>query len=55
VDVSDGQCTHVQALRNAVAGELNHGYEIHRVLVKFEVINLAFLDLHQVKLIVKMF
>jgi hypothetical protein len=55
MDVGNSQCSQVQALRNAIAGELNHGHEIHRVLVKFEAINLAYLDLHQVKLIVKMF
>jgi len=32
----------VHAFRNAVAGELNHGYEIHKVLVKFVAINLLF-------------
>jgi hypothetical protein len=53
--VGNSQCSQVQALRNAVAGELNHGNEIHRVLVKFVVIILTCLDLHQLKLIVKMF
>jgi hypothetical protein len=53
--VSDGQCAHVQAFRNAIAGELNHRCEIHRILVNFVALNLAYLDLHQVKPIVKMF
>jgi hypothetical protein len=31
LSVSDGQCASVQALRNAIASELNQGGEVHVV------------------------
>jgi hypothetical protein len=47
MDVGNSQCSQVQALRNAIAGELNHGNEIHKTSVKIFETKAFSIDLHQ--------